>query len=325
LSRHNPQGGFGRPFYCIVRLDEQTQAGPSNRSGAAAARNKEKVMMPGLRTISLAACLMACSGVMAQTPVERGGYLVNTIMACGNCHTPKGQDGTPINDRQLSGGMHFDTPSFDATASNITPDTETGIGTWSDADIKKLLTTGVRPNGVPAAAIMAVNFYKLLTPGDLDAIVAYLRSVPAVKNTVPLPIYKQEVRRTPYPDAENPITEEAMKDPVVRGRYLAAVGHCMECHTPFLRSVSDFSNGLGKGGREFPGPYGVSVSANITSSPKAGIGAVSDAEIKQAITQGIAPDGHKMKPPMAYAWYAHLTDSDVDALVAWLRTLPARE
>jgi hypothetical protein len=43
------------------------------------------------------------------------------------------------------------------------------------------------------------------------------------------------------------------------------------------------------------------------------------------MTQGIAPDGHKMKPPMAYAWYAHLTDSDVDALVAWLRTLPARE
>jgi hypothetical protein len=51
-------------------------------------------------------------------------------------------------------------------------------------------------------------------------------------------------------------------------------------------------------------------------APKAGIGAVSNAEIKRAITQGIAPDGHKMKPPMAYAWYARLTDSDVDALVA---------
>src|SRR4051812_7314861 len=82
----------------------------------------------------------------AETPVERGSYLVNTIMACGNCHTPRGPDGTPIAGRELSGGMAFDLPPFAVTAANITPDRETGIGTWSDDDIKRALIRGIRPD-----------------------------------------------------------------------------------------------------------------------------------------------------------------------------------
>jgi len=73
---------------------------------------------------------------VAETLVERGAYLVNTIMACGNCHTPRDTDGKPIAEKALSGGITLTTPAFLATAANITPDPETGIGTWSDADIK---------------------------------------------------------------------------------------------------------------------------------------------------------------------------------------------
>src|ERR1700682_616299 len=83
---------------------------------------------------------------VAQTPVERGGYLVDTVMTCHNCHTPMGPNG-PQFDKALSGGLRFDEPPFDVTASNITPDFETGIGRWSDADIKTSLQDGVRPNG----------------------------------------------------------------------------------------------------------------------------------------------------------------------------------
>lgn len=271
------------------------------------------------------ALLAQAPSASAQTAVERGNYLVNTIMACGNCHTPRGPGGVPLMDKHLSGGLRFNEPVFDVTASNITPDPETGIGRWSDGDIKKLLTTGIRPDGVQVAPIMPFNFYKGMTPRDLDAVVAYLKSVPAVKNQVPAPVYKVAVAGTPYPDAQRPITEAAMRDPLVRGRYLAAIGHCMECHTPTAQGRHQFDTAYGKGGTEIPGPWGVSIVANITSSKQSGLGNASDADIKRAITQGIGKDGRKLKPPMAFAAYARMTDQDLDALVTWVRSLPAKD
>ena len=107
--------------------------------------------------------------------------------------------------------------------------------------------------------------------------------------------------------------------------YLATIGHCMECHTPMEKGQRDFVNKLGTGGFELKGPWGVSVSRNITSHKEKGIGAWSDAEIKRAITQGVRKDGSQLKPPMGFSYYAHMTDADLDAVVAWLRTVPARE
>src|SRR6202163_4497148 len=139
--------------------------------------------------------LAVSGGAFAESPAARGGYLVNTIMACGNCHTPRDAGGRTIAGRALSGGLTFATPAFIATAPNITPDAETGIGSWSDAEIKRALVEGTRPDhgrlaGVPLAAIMPANFYKAPLPDDLDAVVAYLRSVTPVHHIVPDPVYK---------------------------------------------------------------------------------------------------------------------------------------
>jgi mono/diheme cytochrome c family protein len=286
--------------------------------------------------IAIACCavlLAAVHGAKAETLVARGDYLVNTIMACGNCHSPRDAEGRMISDKAFSGGLTFDTPAFVATAPNITPDAETGIGRWSDAEIRRALIDGVRPDhghlaGVPLAAIMPANFYRALLPEDLDAVVAYLRSIKPVRNESPAPVYKAPVRRDPYPDAEAGFDKKMFADPVRRGAYLVTIGHCMECHTAWSRGVSDFRNGLGRGGRTFPprdgAPAGTpdSVAANITSDPTAGIGAWSDAEIGRAITQGVARDGRALKPPMAYAYYAGLTPADLADIVAYLRTVP---
>ena len=78
------------------------------------------------------ALLATTAMAQAQTPVERGKYLVDTVMTCHNCHTPMGPNG-PQFDKALSGGLRFDEPPFDVTAPNITPDPETGIGRWTDA------------------------------------------------------------------------------------------------------------------------------------------------------------------------------------------------
>jgi mono/diheme cytochrome c family protein len=261
---------------------------------------------------------------MAQTPVERGGYLVNTVMTCHNCHTPIGPNG-PQFDKALSGGLSFDEGPFTVTASNITPDPETGIGKWADAQIKTLLRKGINPDGVKIAPIMPTGFYEILTDHDVDAIVAYLRTVKPIKNEVPAPIYKAAFERQVFPGAEKPIAESDLSDKVKRGFYLATAAHCMECHTPKNKGVADFVNDLGKGGFEFPGPWGVSVSRNITSHKDKGIGAWSDEEVKRAITHGIARDGSKLKPPMGYPYYARMTGDDLDAIVAWVRTLPPKE
>src|ERR1051326_3664381 len=125
------------------------------------------------RIVALTALVWAIAGTAyAETPLERGSYLVNTIMTCGNCHSPKGPPAA-VAGKDFSGGLRFDEPPFDVTAPNITPDPDTGIGKWSDADIKKALHDGLGPNGVPLAVVMPTGFYGILLPSDLDAIVAY--------------------------------------------------------------------------------------------------------------------------------------------------------
>ena len=281
--------------------------------------------MIGRGLVGLLGLLATTAMAQAQTPVERGKYLVDTVMTCHNCHTPMGPNG-PQFDKALSGFLRFDEPPFDVTAPNITPDPETGIGGWSDAQIKTALLKGVRPSGVHLM-VMPSNFYGILTPGDLDGIVAYLRSIPPVKNKVPDPVYKMAVPFQVFPGSEKPMPDADMADKLKRGFYLVTIAHCLECHTPFGPPDTgvDFGNSLGKGGRDFPGPWGVSVSRNITSSKAKGIGDWTDAEIKRAITQGVRKDGTKLKPPMGFPYYAKMTAADVDAVVAYIRTLPAKE
>ena len=100
-------------------------------------------------------------------------------------------------ERRFSGGsIVWDGPAYTVHGSNITPDRDTGIGTWSEDDIKRLLTTGVRPNGVLVAPQMPYGFYRILTPGDLDAIAVYLKTIKpdggkALKLVVPLTLKRR--------------------------------------------------------------------------------------------------------------------------------------
>jgi mono/diheme cytochrome c family protein len=278
--------------------------------------------------VTALSALSSAGVVRAQTNnhadlVARGGYLVNTIMTCQNCHTPIGPKG-PDFSKAFSGGLSWDEPPFKVTAANITQDKETGIGNWSDADIKTLLRTGKRPNGVAIAAVMPVGFYGIITERDLDAIVAYLRTVKPIKNTVPAPVYRFPVPAQVMPGSEKPYTEAMLKDKVTNGFYLATIGHCMECHTPMVKGRHPWDK-LGTGGFKFPGPWGVSVSRNITSDKAKGLGAWTDAQIKTAITTGVDKDGNHLKPPMGFGYYSHMTESDLGDLIAYIRTVPAKE
>jgi mono/diheme cytochrome c family protein len=256
--------------------------------------------------------------------VKRGDYLVNGILTCGNCHTPKGPQGD-IMDKAFSGGLSWDEPPFKVTAPNITQDKETGIGSYTDAELKQVLRKGIKKNGVPVAMVMPSGFYEIMTDRDLDAVIAYLRTIKPIKNTVPDPVYKIPQGHPIPPGGDKPFTGAMMGDKAKKGFYLVTIAHCMECHTPMGQRGREFATKLGAGGFEFPGPWGVSVSRNITSSKSKGIGAWTDEEIKRAIVTGTSKDGSKLKPPMGYHYYATVTPDDLDAIVAYLRMVPAVE
>lgn len=270
--------------------------------------------------IFFAACM---SFARAETLVERGGYLVNAVMACDLCHTPRGPSGLVMEKRFSGGPQTWDEPTFKVKGSNITPDPETGIGKWTDAQLKGALTDGIRPDGTPIAPIMPFAFYKVMPPRDLDAVVAYMRTIPAVRNEVPTPSYKAQMPTISIPGGDKPLTKSALRRPLKRGFYLTTIAHCMECHTHDANGLHDFKRNLGKGGYVFKGPWGSAVTPNITAHKTAGIGAWTDADIKRALTQGVRRDGTPFHPPMARAnYFSRMTKRDLDDLTLYVRSLP---
>ena len=256
-----------------------------------------------------------------ESPLQRGRALVNGIVACGNCHTPQGPDG-PVAGMEMAGGTPFVEEPFTAYASNITPDPETGIGRWTDEQVIAAIREGRRPDGSLIGPPMPIGFYRGLSDGDLRAIVAYLRSVPPVRHSVPKSEYRMALPAA-YGPPVGAVAEVPRTDPVTYGAYMAGpLGHCMECHTPMLPDGRLDMSRAGAGERSFAGPWGVSLSRNITQDKEFGLGAWSDADIRKAITEGVRPDGSRLSPPMGYHYYRTMSDGELGALVAYLRTLP---
>ena len=276
---------------------------------------------PAYPLVVFAACAAFASVAVAETPLERGRYLMNSIVACGNCHTRQSPSG-PQAGRELAGGTPFVEGFGKSFASNITPDPESGVGRWSDEQLITAIREGKRPDGSLIGPPMPIVLYRNLSDRDVRAIVAYMRSVPSIRNLVPKAEYK-----VPLPASYGPpvtsVPEVPRQDQVAYGAYLTGpAGHCIECHsTPGPQGAPDFHGALGAGGMSFTGPWGTSVGRNITPT---NLASWSDAEIRKAITEGIRPDGTRLMPPMAYRYYKNITSEDLDAIIAYLRTLPPK-
>ncbi|NDR57341.1 c-type cytochrome [Aliiruegeria sabulilitoris] len=256
---------------------------------------------------------------LAETPEERGEYLVRGIAGCGNCHTPLGPDG-PVPGQELAGRLVEKNEAFTAIAPNITPAGR--IADWSDEELARAIREGIRPDGSLIGPPMPYAMYRGLSDGDLAAIVAFLRTVPAVENDPGSSVYN-----IPLPPAYGPPVESVADIPrgvsVEYGAYLAGpVAHCLECHTPFGPQGPMLETDLGRGGFEFKGPWGISVASNITSHED-GLSGYTDAELVQIITKGVRPDGSPMLPPMPYGYLAGTSEDDLTAIILFLRSLPA--
>jgi cytochrome c553 len=291
--------------------------------------------MTALSVLIVAACPHPSTA--QESALERGRYLVETVAFCGVCHNTRDANRQMIPGMELAGGRVIalndmrtvlpDVPPGDirAVVPNITPDPETGIGRWTDAQLAVAIREGRRPDGSIIGPPMPMALYRGLSDRDLTAIVAYLRTVPPKHNAVtqhstyPVPI-------EPYGPPIDHVADPA-DNPVARGAYIAGpLAHCMDCHTPVLSLVQRDWSRMGAGGMPFTGPWGIAVASNITPDKHGGIGDWTDDQIRDALTRGIAPDGRHLLPPMGgrAPTYSRITAGDMRDLIAYLRSLPAQ-
>jgi mono/diheme cytochrome c family protein len=154
--------------------------------------------MPILLRSRLFSCLVVIfAGMTAayaqNAEIKRGQYLVS-LGGCNDCHTPGYFLGKPDTARFLGGSdVGFEIPNLGTFyGPNLTPDRETGLGKWSAAEIVKAIRKGERPDGRILAPVMPWHAFANLTDADARAIVAFLKSLPPVRNKVPGPFGPNE-------------------------------------------------------------------------------------------------------------------------------------
>ena len=280
--------------------------------------------------------------------LARGEYLVNHVAACIECHTPRRSDGSLDTARLLGGNPAFAdlVPADDAVglipAPNLTPHA-TGLRDWTDEQIKNAFLNGVDDEDEPLFPIMPYYVLHNMTDEDANAIVAYLRSVPAVNNAIP---ERQELP-APLTEPAAPVPVQAIPEPTLavsnpnyaraqNGRYLAGmVGICMECHSTEATAGSDIPLDLDllfAGGREFdagslglptpPFPAQI-VTPNLTPA-STGIASLTTDEIVRAIRRGIDDDGTRLCPPMPAGLmepFAGITPTDAEDIAIYLKAI----
>jgi mono/diheme cytochrome c family protein len=143
----------------------------------------------GTTLLALGLSLTNCQPAMAQDAVERGEYL-SKIMDCGGCHTAGALAGKPDPKLYLAGSdIGFEMPGLGVFyPPNLTSDHETGLGSWTEADIVKAVRIGIRPDGRELAPVMPWPAYSALTDADARALAGYLKKLPPVRHQAPLPV-----------------------------------------------------------------------------------------------------------------------------------------
>lgn len=241
--------------------------------------------------LAFATLALMAGAAHAAPAMDRGEYLYK-LSGCENCHTDREHNGA-----RLAGGRKLVTPLGVFSTPNITPDKETGIGKWREADFKRALRKGISPSGYHYYPSFPYTAYTRLTDDDIKALWRYLGGVPAVHRANEphaLPWYLRfrpllAVWKWLYFDAGayQPVVEKSRE--WNQGAYLVqGPGHCSECHTP-RNSLGGFRKDLYLAGTT-TGPEG-SVVPNITPDLKFGIGKWKASELAQYLESGIRSDG----------------------------------
>jgi len=206
-------------------------------------------------------------------------------------------------------------------APNITSDAETGAGTWTDDQLAQAIREGIGHDGRALFPMMPYENLRHISDEDLASLVVYIRSLPPVRNALPqteiiFPV-KYLIRSVPQPVTE-PVSSPDRSDRLKWGEYLITIASCNECHTPRARGAAKPRLEYG-GGFTLDGPWGVVASANITADAT-GIGYYDEALFIQAMRTGYVK-ARQLKSIMPFGEFGGLTDDDLKAMFAYVRTL----
>lgn len=269
---------------------------------------------------------LGAGSAWAEGDAKRGAYIY-TAAGCQGCHTAPADAKKKV---YLAGGRGLKTPFGTYYSPNITPDKETGIGKWSEADFKRALRDGKRPDGANYFPVFPYPAYTKMTDGDIADLWAHMKSLAPVKRAnreheVGFPFSLRlavGVWRIMHfksgPMAPDPSRSEGWN----RGAYLSeALSHCGECHTS-----RDMLGGLkldmhmagaidGPGGEPVP---------NITPDKETGIGNWSTDDYESLLSLGMLPDGDFIGGEMTevYENISKLTSDDLKAMIEYLMALP---
>jgi mono/diheme cytochrome c family protein len=267
--------------------------------------------------------------------VKRGDYLVNSVCHCMHCHGDR--DFTkfgapPVPGTAGKGGNEIEKGLF---ARNLTP---YALGNWTDKEIYKVLTTGIRKNGDTLSPLMPFWNYGRMPDQELYCIIAYLRTLPPIKNEVPdheisemdksfYTAFYNNVFLKKY--AKQKFSLPPVDDKIKRGEYLVAAGECNGCHTPFnIEALDYYEDSALAGGTQFDlKKLGVKVNtANLTPDSATGLGRWTEEvfvnkfkSFRDSATYNINPG--KYNTIMPWAFIAGQTDEDLHALYAYLRSI----
>ena len=263
---------------------------------------------------------------------EHGKYLVS-IAGCTDCHSHRQFEffsGPVQQGTEGMGGQAFDHNLIGIPgvvyAKNITSDTATGIGNWTDAEVIRAVTQGISRNGDSLFPLMPYTHFSQLAKQDLLDIVAYIRLLPPINNKVP-----ERKLMFPISALYVPVTNNleqnkkpSINDKTTYGKYLVGMASCITCHTPVNEKGvpgESFTGGL-----TFHGPAFTVTSANLTSDSATGLGTWTEERFLNKFKTYREPSGYVFDPKeknsyMPWAEFAKMNDEDLSAIFAFLKTL----
>jgi len=258
--------------------------------------------------------------------LDRGRYLVENVADCFACHSEVDWKGSGLVRRGTKGGggqVPADDIPFKVYAPNISPDPETGAGTWTDEQFERALRQGIGNDGRALFPFMPYFFFREMSDEDLASVIVYVRSIPPVRNKVPRTEWPEELKQIykPLPSLTTSVRGPDVNNPVERGKYLSnAFAHCSACHTPVDEKLAPLPGMDFGGGTPLWGPWGRVASANLTPDPS-GIPHYDEAMFIKTIRTGKVNGVRDLNHIMPWKHFRHMTDQDLKDIFTYLRTL----
>jgi mono/diheme cytochrome c family protein len=266
--------------------------------------------------------------------LERGKYLANSVVNCIDCHSKldTSKFSAPVVPGTEGGGglaLHEILPTDipgKMWVPNITPYALKG---WTDDEIARAITKGVNMKGDTLFPLMPYHGLSRMAKEDVEAVVAYLRSLKPIEASFPArELFIPAEAFGPLPDVDyKNNTRPDTADKVKYGEYLVTIGHCTDCHTPVTKEKMPMMDKFLSGGQHFKLPTFEVTVANITPDSATGLGSWTEAMFLAKFRTNSTPEMLASKPGkantlMPWSFYGTMSDGDLKAIYAYLRTVP---